>query len=409
MCKNLRVLNMLRCPEIGRPLTLRQYEALTVETVIALLVNQHNHLTALNICKYLKLGQEVEKTVLVHWACAKIRAYDGKSDPMLLLSTLISKLQSCPGISYSEVAATAHEFSHEQLAANILNYEPRISDQVPLLIEWGRDTEALQRAIACGLSDLAYLALLHMKDRLPEEQFFRELATLPTAGNLLVVYCKEMDLKHLQSYFYINARLEEAGHVLILEAFKKENLNERINGLEIALKFFEKSKDAAFSLKSTADEIRLLRFQVDLTIETNKPFVDMSISDTIFHCFEFGKVKIANDIVKEFKVPDKRFWWLKAKALAHFGMFEELLVFANSKKSPIGYMPFFEVCMEQNKFKEAEVYATKLTDNASKVEAYIQLKKYVHAAEFAAASKDANLIEKVEVARIIASRQQQSS
>lgn len=36
-------------------------------------------------------------------------------------------------------------------------------------------------------------------------------------------------------------------------------------------------------------------------------------------------------------MPDKRFWWLKVKALAESRNWVELEKFAKSKKSPIGY------------------------------------------------------------------------
>ena len=45
----------------------------------------------------------------------------------------------------------------------------------------------------------------------------------------------------------------------------------------------------------------------------------------------------ANKLKKEFKVPDKRFWWIKVKALAESRNWVELDRFAKSKKSPIGY------------------------------------------------------------------------
>ncbi len=107
----------------------------------------------------------------------------------------------------------------------ILDYEPRATEQVPLLIRWGRDEDALAKAVrnqsklnksirtilpsrhnqfislrdqrisnriffshsrvsiyslgqvASGDTDLVFLTLLHMKDRMPEESFFRVLST----------------------------------------------------------------------------------------------------------------------------------------------------------------------------------------------------------------------------------------
>lgn len=45
-------------------------------------------------------------------------------------------------------------------------------------------------------------------------------------------------------------------------------------------------------------------------------------------------------------MPEKRFWYLKIKALAASGQWEALRQFANEKKSPVGYKPFAQACIE---------------------------------------------------------------
>eukprot|EP00298_Acanthocystis_sp_HF-20_P012630 c19984_g1_i1.p1 GENE.c19984_g1_i1~~c19984_g1_i1.p1 ORF type:complete len:376 (-),score=155.53 c19984_g1_i1:331-1401(-) len=345
--------------------------------------------------------------ILVHWACAKIRGSDPQSDSSVIHEMIVSKLRPCNGVSFAEVASTAHDYGHNQLALSILHCEPKSSEQVPLLIGWNKDELALTKAIESGDTDLVYLCLLHMKDAIDKtketmkdsmkdnayDDFFRIVASHPLACNLLIAFCKEMDLKALQSFFYSTNRMDDAGNVLIREAYKKDNLPERLNGLEIAIKFFEKSKNGLFAKTATLEQIKLLKIQVDLTIDTNKPFVDLSLSDTIFYCYEFGLDKKANDLVKEFKVPEKRLWHLKTKALAHFKKFDELEKFANSKKSPIGYQPFFDACLEQGQTGEAEKYVMKLPDATAKVNAYVKLKKFDHALDIAISSKDSNLIQ----------------
>jgi hypothetical protein len=53
------------------------------------------------------------------------------------------------------------------------------------------------------------------------------------------------------------------------------------------------------------------------------------------------------------QVPEKRFWYLKIKALAASGQWEQLRQFANEKKSPVGYKPFAQVgslCIDMRVF-----------------------------------------------------------
>lgn len=74
-------------------------------------------------------------------------------------------------------------------------------------------------------------------------------------------------------------------------------------------------------------------------------FVDLSVSETLHNLTvlasthpkekanllgELGKIQ------KQFKVPDKRFWHVKVRALAMSHQWDELRRFANEKKSPIG-------------------------------------------------------------------------
>ena len=50
-----------------------------------------------------------------------------------------------------------------------------------------------------------------------------------------------------------------------------------------------------------------------------------------------NNLKVAEQLRKDFKVPDKRFHWIKVRALAESRNWLELERFAKSKKSPIGY------------------------------------------------------------------------
>lgn len=74
--RNLRVLNTVRSPDVGLPLTIQQYKRLSPEVLVSRLVMRNHHFLALKICSYLKLSKT---KVLVHWASEKIRRA-GNSD-----------------------------------------------------------------------------------------------------------------------------------------------------------------------------------------------------------------------------------------------------------------------------------------------------------------------------------------
>lgn len=55
-----------------------------------------------------------------------------------------------------------------------------------------------------------------------------------------------------------------------------------------------------------------------------------------------------------------RFWYLKIKALADGDFWEVLRLFANEKKSPVGYVPFVEECISHHKEEEAGFFIQKV-------------------------------------------------
>jgi hypothetical protein len=87
-----------------------------------------------------------------------------------------------------------------------------------------------------------------------------------------------------------------------------------------------------------------------------------------------GQAKRVAKIKSDFKVPDRRFWWIKVKALAQLSDWPSLEKFAKEKKSPIGYAPFVDVCLKANAIREAEKYIPKLQDPSEKVQYYLRIK-----------------------------------
>lgn len=127
--------------------------------------------------------------------------------------------------------------------------------------------------------------------------------------------------------------------------------------------------------QATEDQIKLLRLQRHLQEDFDKPYLDLSLHDTVSTLILDGHYKKAEQLYRDFKIPDKRwghrgaafwgtpglgelrglqpagsswsspfplpppsYWWLKINALATRGDWEEMEKFSKSKKSPIGYL-----------------------------------------------------------------------
>lgn len=58
-----------------------------------------------------------------------------------------------------------------------------------------------------------------------------------------------------------------------------------------------------------------------------------------------------------------RYWWLRITNLANRKDWIELDKFAKQKKSPIGYAPFVDVCLQNDNRQEALKYLPRVNDD----------------------------------------------
>jgi hypothetical protein len=384
MCKALRVLNAMAHYEVGVPMTHAQLRAVGSRGAVARLTARHMHLLALRVAKH--LGQRPD-AVLVHWACAKVRAAEPDA---ALGEAIVAKLSQAPGVSYVEVASTAYRLGKVELATLLLEHEPHAADQVPLLIGMGEAELALRKAIASGDTDLVYLVLLHIKRTATPQAFFAALKDKPVAMALLIAYSREQDLALLQDIYYALNRVADSAHVKVREAYTRQDLTERVAGLQGALEVYRDAKDT-FHAQATEDQIRLLLLQREAEAETGKPFVGKSLGDTLYDLFagaDPAQRKRAMKLAKEFKVPDKRLWYTRLAAAVAARDWEGLAQLASEKKSPIGYAPFAEACIEANAVEEAKKYIARMSEVEERIEMFVRVKAFKEAAGVAREAKN---------------------
>lgn len=222
----------------------------------------------------------------------------------------------------------------------LLEYEKNAGEQVPLLLEMIEPKRALKKAIESGETDLVYLVLLHMKKKLPPQNLFSIInePAFEVAKNLLVTYCKEQDIDFLTTFYQALELPHEAASMLILETFKVEDKQMKKKLLRQAKDLFSKKREYLVDATEVDNQILLLEEQIELDEAVGKKlFFGTSISDTIYNCIMVGQTKRASKLKQDFKIPDKRYWWLKIRALAKMQRWEDLEKFSKAKKSPIGY------------------------------------------------------------------------
>ncbi|GMY16044.1 protein VACUOLELESS1 [Fagus crenata] len=399
MCKTLRVLNAVRSPEIGIPLSIQQYKLLTPAVLIGRLINAHQHLLALRISEYIGMNQEV---VIMHWACSKITASLAIPDATLL-EILLDKLRLCKGISYAAVSAHADKNGRRKLAAMLIEHEPRSSKQVPLLLSIGEEDTALMKATESGDTDLVYLVLFHIWQKKQPLEFFGMIQARTLARDLFIIYARCYTHEFLKDFFLSTGQLQEVAFLLWKESWeigknpmasKGSPLHgPRIKHIEKAHNLFAETKEHTFEAKAAEEHAKLLRMQHELEVTTKQAiFVDSSISDTIRTCIVLGNHRAAMKVKTEFKVSEKRWYWLKVFALATIRDWDALEKFSKEKRPPIGYRPFVEACIEADEKGEALKYIPKLADPREKAESYARIGMAKEAADAASQAKDGELL-----------------
>jgi len=381
MCQDLRVLNAIRDYHIGIPLTYSQYKQLTIQVLLDRLVLRRLYPLAIQICEYLRLPEvQGVSRILAHWACYKVQQKDVSDEDVA--RAINQKLGDTPGVSYSDIAARAYGCGRTELAIKLLEYEPRSGEQVPLLLKMKRSKLALSKAIESGDTDLVFTVLLHLKNELNRGDFFMTLRNQPMALSLYRQFCKHQELETLKDLYNQDDNHQELGSFHIRASYAaEERIEGRVAALQTAADAFYKAKNE-FAAKATEDQMRLLRLQRRLEDELGSHFVDLSLHDTVTTLVLGGHSKRAEQLARDFRIPDKRLWWLKLTALADLEDWEELEKFSKSKKSPIGYLPFVEICMKQHNKYEAKKYASRVGPE-QKVKALLLVGDVAQAADVA--------------------------
>ncbi|OTB20223.1 hypothetical protein K445DRAFT_371862 [Daldinia sp. EC12] len=388
MCETLRVINAVRYYEVGLPLSYEQYQRLTPEGLIQRLINRHEYLLALRIAGYLRLPTD---RIFVHWASAKVRV--GTEDEETICRMVVEKLSGKPGISFEAIARAAYDEGRGRLATELLNHEPRAGRQVPLLLSMEEDEIALDKAIESGDSDLILFVLLHLKKKLPLASFFRVINARPTATALVESSAAlEDDNALLKDLYYQDDRRVDGAGVFVREALRQPDARTESDKLALAAKLLSDSKENYFELAALKEAAQLLRMQEALDRDLTDTFTGLSVNETLFKLIRLGYHNKAKKIQSEFKVPERVAWWIRLRALVAKRDWNEIEDIAKSRKSPIGWEPFFNQILQAGNPRLAASFIPKCTnlEPGAAITMYEKCGMRVKAAEEAVKAKDAD-------------------
>lgn len=356
--QKLRVLNDVRRPEIGLPLTIQQYTRLTPEVLVNRLTVRNFHFLALRICEYLKLKNE---SVLVHWASEKVKRLTSTNASDEEISQIIkNKLKDYDRVSYLEVASSAYHMGRRRLATMLLDMEPNPADQVPLLLSMQEEQLALQKAITSEDTDLIYLTLIHLERSRPDiDNFFQLVHAYPMATSLLTIYYRnkvtEKDRRQLHNFLVHNKQYLEAGVACMDQAYLQAAFIGRLELVKEAVQIFGLNKELSVYKTMTEEQMDLMEIQKALEVRSGRDFLDLSLSETLYNVFLLGVEnpheaarwnQESSKIIKKFQVSTKMVYSLKVQCFSRSGQWEQLSKLANERKSPIGYKAFAAACVK---------------------------------------------------------------
>jgi hypothetical protein len=166
--------------------------------------------------------EEGSSHILVHWA--KYKVSQSHLEEETVAREIAEKLGYTPGISYSEIASTASQFGRRKLAIKLLDYESKASEQVKLLLELTEDTPALIKAIESGDTDLVYMVILKLREKMALGDFKMTIRSFPVAQSLYIKYCKEHNTQALNEIY-----IQEDDFSALAQTSIMESLDDKVS------------------------------------------------------------------------------------------------------------------------------------------------------------------------------------
>lgn len=386
MCRLLRVLNAVRCRRIGIPLTFTQLQYQSTTILLDRLVLRHYFYLAILIAEHLKMTSGT-KRILVNWAKYKVGQSHINEETLAQVISDKLELGYTHGISFSEIATTAANNGRKLLAMKLLDFECKASEQVKLLLQIDQNQAALEKAIESGITDLVYMVILHLIRYMPLPEAKFTIRKFQVAQALYIKYCRMQDPKALNAIFIQEDDFNSQAKEKVLECLKNtETYTQQDASLIDAIDKYKKDKNDLCAAVCE-ETLNLRKYQKSMEEKLKEKFLGKSVHDTCKLLLDLNQVKLADKFKSEYKIPDRRYWWLRIQSYADSNNWIELEKFSITKKSPIGYAPFVDVCLQKKNNEEALKYLPKVGDDL-KVKYYIKADYLDIAADVAFEQRD---------------------
>ena len=139
----------------------------------------------------------------------------------------------------------------------------------------------------------------------------------------------------------------------------------------------------------------MFEFKLKLAAQTkSEECLNLPLLETMRFAVLHSRVEVADAMASAFKVPAKRYWRMKVRALADSENWD-LLTVLGEKKSPIGYAPFVEACMVNHNAREAAAFLEKMSDARERLECAMKWRLFEGAIQAATKLRDVGALMRV--------------
>ncbi|KAL0207521.1 hypothetical protein P9112_012149 [Eukaryota sp. TZLM1-RC] len=426
-CAKLKVLNHLRSANhTGMNLTLTQFNQLSESILIKRLCFRKLFALANTVVQHLELGKEEAQHVLTSWAVHQVKEFSNKVAFITLSRYIREHINNkCPGISLAPIAKASFEFGHQELAIDLIQHEERPSLQVSCLLEMNREDLACEVACRCADVDLIYNVILTVMEldvglnrqgrplKLPNllrefplaAQLFGSLfkdIMMSQAGSryneeTFVDFLSNFDLKES---FLDQGQPEQAALFLVLKSFFQPELDERTHLLSSANVLLSSAlPHLPASVKPTFDfNCKVIVDMVKLFTHSELLSGESTVSKAAQNHVRLHNSSACKTLTKLFDVNDKKFLWWRLRTYSQQNNWSSLsdLAFNVCRGKPaIGFVPFAEVCIQNQVLDEAVKYIQRIPDPIDRVEMFLRCKRYDSARQCLSSIKDVTRLENV--------------
>ncbi|CAI4053474.1 tethering complex subunit VPS16 SKDI_16G2250 [Saccharomyces kudriavzevii IFO 1802] len=387
-CNTIKLLNCFR--SFGIFLTAEEYKSVSLKGVIDRLLAYHKYYECIQICK-LADKRFLLGYVFTEWAKDKIKVSSDMEDDELLetIKSRLSAIKVMDTIQMTAIAKVAYLEGRFQLSRNLALLEKNEEAKIEQLFDLDDDSIALRECIKVQNSGLTVSLLVALSRKLTNSQLTK-LLIIDMFNNPLYLYYMRADKAYLYDFYRQTDQFIDLAHVLLQQGKEQQSLHSFLPQVKDLYGKVQNSELANDVMEQLQRQEKLWIYQESLGKRFGISFTDMTLDQTLSKLIETGQEKQVKEIVKKFKVSEKKLYHLKCKMLVETKKFDQLLQFAQSKKSPIGYMPFYRYLKTRGHVNEAAPYVNMISGLSyqEKKKLYIDCRSFRDAIQLAGKEKD---------------------